>query len=152
MKRSREAEDDDDADCAVEDDRSSVSPRHHDDLPAAKLAGLDPAHAAQDPAGGIDMKCSLPGHAESLSFTSYDEYQTHYQKSHTNRCLECRGNFPSAHLLGVHIEECHDSFVAVKREKGEHTVRSPIIPRPTSADLFTVLLFRRGVREEVPDA
>lgn len=125
MKRSREAEDDRDSDYAVEDDQNPVSIRYLDGLPAAKLAGLDPVEATQDPSEGIVMKCSLPGHAETLSFTSYDEYQTHYQKSHTNRCLECRSNFPTTHLLGVHIEECHDSFVAVKREKGEHTVGPP---------------------------
>ncbi|KAJ4262199.1 hypothetical protein NW757_000464 [Fusarium falciforme] len=67
------------------------------------------------------MRCNLPPHREPLAFKTYDEYEVHYNKSHTNRCLECRKNFPSEHLLNVHIEECHDPLVTVKREKGEHT-------------------------------
>ncbi|KAM5351544.1 hypothetical protein ACJ41O_004267 [Fusarium nematophilum] len=67
------------------------------------------------------MRCTLPPHREHLAFKSYDEYEVHYQKSHTNRCLECHKNFPSEHLLNVHIEEYHDPLVSVKREKGEHT-------------------------------
>ncbi|RSL51999.1 hypothetical protein CEP54_011121 [Fusarium duplospermum] len=74
------------------------------------------------------MRCNLPPHREALAFKTYDEYEVHYNKSHTNRCLECRKNFPSEHLLNVHIEECHDPLVTVKREKGEHTVSSS--PRP----------------------
>lgn len=67
------------------------------------------------------MRCSLPPHAEVLVFKSYDEFETHYSKFHTNRCLECRKSFPSQHLLDLHLEECHDAFTAVRREKGEHT-------------------------------
>nr|XP_036578275.1 C2H2 type zinc finger domain protein [Colletotrichum truncatum]KAF6785476.1 C2H2 type zinc finger domain protein [Colletotrichum truncatum] len=67
------------------------------------------------------MKCSLPPHKEAISFKSYDEYETHYIKAHMNRCLECGRNLPSEHLLNVHHEECHDSFAAVRRERGEHT-------------------------------
>jgi len=71
------------------------------------------------------MRCSLPPHREPLFFATYEDYETHYQKTHTNRCLECRRNFPSAHLLGVHIEEMHDSFAQVMRDRGERTVISP---------------------------
>lgn len=74
------------------------------------------------------MRCNLPPHREPLAFKTYDEYEVHYNKSHTNRCLECRKNFPSEHLLNVHIEECHDPLVTVKREKGEHTVSSSPCP------------------------
>jgi hypothetical protein len=103
--------------------------------PAAKIVELDPAVLAQENVNGTGplvsqqgrqqqstMKCSLPPHREGLAFASYAEYESHYRKAHTNRCVECRKNFPSEHLLNVHIEECHDSFVAVKRERGEHTV------------------------------
>ena len=45
--------------------------------------------------------------------------------------------FRSAHLLDLHIEECHDAFLALKREKGEHTVRHSalflLVPRLASA-------------------
>lgn len=63
----------------------------------------------------------MPPHKEPLCFKTYGEYEAHYNKAHTNRCVECRRNFPSEHLLGVHIEDCHDAIVAVLREKGEHT-------------------------------
>lgn len=120
MKRSREeVEDEHDTENEV-----ANPPKYStiDSLQTVRLAELDQSDTLLEGDTGIDMRCSLPGHAETISFNSYDEYQSHYQKTHTNRCLECRNNFPSSHLLGVHIEECHDSFVAVKREKGEHTV------------------------------
>ncbi|KAL2137375.1 hypothetical protein VTI74DRAFT_3315 [Chaetomium olivicolor] len=87
--------------------------------PVAKITELDLSDRENDT--GIKMRCSLPPHKEPLTFSSYGEYETHYRDQHTNRCLECRKNFPSAHLLGLHIEETHDSFVQVKREKGERT-------------------------------
>lgn len=95
--------------------------------PAAKLIDLE-----QDASGDqstLSIKCSMPPHKPGLSFKTYDEYETHYNKTHVNRCLECGKNLPSGHLLNVHIEECHDVFVAVKRDRGEHTV-SPQLPAP----------------------
>ncbi|KXX80472.1 hypothetical protein MMYC01_202461 [Madurella mycetomatis] len=97
-----------------------LAPINRDDntlQPAAKLAWLD----LSDNDGGVHMRCSLPPHKESLVFSSYGEYETHYKNQHTNRCAQCRKNFPSAHLLGLHIEETHDAFVLVKRERGERT-------------------------------
>lgn len=88
--------------------------------PAAKIAGLDPTESLSQPR--MQMKCLLPPHKDTLVFSTYSEYESHYNSIHTNRCLECRKNFPSSHLLGLHIEENHDSFTAVKRDKGEHTV------------------------------
>ncbi|GAB1320178.1 Zinc finger protein 511 [Madurella fahalii] len=85
--------------------------------PPAKLAELD----LPDNDRGVQMLCSLPPHKEPLVFSSYGEYEMHYRNQHTNRCAQCRKNFPSAHLLGLHIEETHDSFVLVKRERGERT-------------------------------
>ncbi|KAL7937692.1 hypothetical protein V8C35DRAFT_293260 [Trichoderma chlorosporum] len=67
------------------------------------------------------MRCSLPPHREPLGFRLYSDYETHYHNFHTNRCIECRKNFPTDHLLGIHIEECHDPLAKVAREKGEHT-------------------------------
>lgn len=88
--------------------------------PAAKIAELDPAESPSQ--AGMQMKCSLPPHKDILVFSTYSEYESHYNSTHTNRCLECRKNFPSAYLLGLHIEENHDSFMSVKRDRGEHTV------------------------------
>jgi hypothetical protein len=68
------------------------------------------------------MHCSLPPHRGTLTFNSYEEYDVHYAKTHVNRCLECRKNFPTEHFLNIHIEENHDSLISVRRERGERTV------------------------------
>lgn len=68
------------------------------------------------------MKCSLPPHAATLSFSTYEEFEVHYAKVHGNRCPECRKNFPSEHFLGLHIEENHDPLVDARKAKGEKTV------------------------------
>lgn len=104
--------------------------------PAAKIAELDPTESRSEV--GIQMKCSLPPHRDTLVFSTYSEYESHYNSTHTNRCLECRKNFPSSHILGLHIEENHDSFMAVKRDRGEHTVRSA--PSSLSSSLSSPVL------------
>ncbi|KAH7321574.1 hypothetical protein BKA65DRAFT_608779 [Rhexocercosporidium sp. MPI-PUGE-AT-0058] len=68
-----------------------------------------------------EMRCSLPPHRGTLTFASFEEYDIHYAKTHTNRCLECRKNFPTEHFLNLHIEENHDAMVSVLRERGEKT-------------------------------
>ncbi|KAI1434914.1 hypothetical protein GGR50DRAFT_363325 [Xylaria sp. CBS 124048] len=87
--------------------------------PAAKITELD--ESAIDTSSDVAMRCSLPPHREMLSFMTYGDYETHYSKSHTNRCVECHKNFPSEHLLNIHFEDCHDAFAAVKRDRGERT-------------------------------
>ncbi|KAH9884431.1 hypothetical protein F4778DRAFT_787735 [Xylariomycetidae sp. FL2044] len=116
MKRSREPEEEFIASSPdAEDGQEHASTRP----PAAKIIEVD--ESALDATSSVEMKCSLPPHREVLSFKTYEEYESHYSKAHMNRCIECRKNFPSEHLLNVHHEDCHDSFAAVKREKGEHT-------------------------------
>ncbi|KAG7290923.1 hypothetical protein NEMBOFW57_000928 [Staphylotrichum longicolle] len=87
--------------------------------PAAKMAELDLSD--KDNASHVTMHCSLPPHREPVAFSSYSAYETHYRDQHTNRCAECRKNFPSAHLLSLHIEEMHDSFVQARKERGDRT-------------------------------
>lgn len=99
--------------------------------PAAKIAGLDES-AVDETSASSAMRCALPGHREPMAFRTYAEYEAHYHKTHTNRCGECRKNFPSEHLLNLHIEEAHDAFAAVLREKGERTVRTPQTSHPSS--------------------
>ncbi|KAK3952740.1 hypothetical protein QBC32DRAFT_340679 [Pseudoneurospora amorphoporcata] len=136
MKRSREPEEEDPL-CQQQTASSPYPDQQHSDdttgtttsrstsadvsrsPPAAKIAELDPTESPSQ--AGMQMKCSLPPHKDTLVFSTYSEYESHYNSTHTNRCLECRKNFPSAHLLGLHIEENHDSFMAVKRDRGEHT-------------------------------
>ncbi|KAI1505564.1 zinc finger protein [Biscogniauxia marginata] len=117
MKRSREPEEEASPEPAVGLFHGVTS--QEAGLPASKITELD--ESAIDTSEDVAMRCSLPPHREVMSFGTYGEYEAHYSKTHTNRCVECRKNFPSEHLLNVHFEDCHDVFAAVKREKGEHT-------------------------------
>lgn len=117
MKRSREPEEEAEPNTPTSD----LGPASREgSQPASKVVGLDPAENSSR--SGVAMRCSLPPHTEVLVFRTYDEFETHYNNSHTNRCLECKKSFPSQYLLDLHHEECHDAFSAVRREKGEHTV------------------------------
>lgn len=151
MKRSREPEEPppspppiSDSDLEISDPsgsgvRSIVVPdsshgaRGAPDEPRAKIVGLslDPDSDDDDDdhntaVGGVQkadpaaMSCLL--HRERMDFPTYDAYEAHYSKEHLNRCIECRRNFPSPLYLSLHGDEWHDPFVAVKRDKGEHTV------------------------------
>ncbi|OLN81466.1 Zinc finger protein 511 [Colletotrichum chlorophyti] len=118
MKRSREAEQEEHSSGHSAEARSSPVYVDSDDR-VVKITELDTS--AEGASNDVAMKCSMPPHREVLTFRSYDEYEAHYIKTHTNRCLECGRNLPSEHLLNVHHEECHDSFAAVRRKRGEHT-------------------------------
>ena len=83
-------------------------------------AAHTPKYASVEPEEPSTMRCLLPPH-KPLSFTTYDEYESHYQQAHTNRCTDCRKNFPTSHFVDVHIAENHDPIVAAKREAGEKT-------------------------------
>lgn len=84
-----------------------------------KLVHIDTEFAVSEPPAV--MKCLLPPH-DPMGFASYEEYDVHYQKMHTNRCSECQKNFPDEHVLHLHISENHDPFVAARRDRGEQTV------------------------------
>ncbi|OAQ84512.1 zinc finger domain-containing protein [Purpureocillium lilacinum] len=129
MKRSREPEEEDDDEEQAQGPDPRVTQRKattplsmpgSPQRPPSKIPELDTAiDDTQD--DSCTMRCSLPPHKSPISFSSYGDYETHYHQFHTNRCLECSKNFPSDHLLGVHIEEWHDPLVKVRRDKGEHT-------------------------------
>lgn len=68
------------------------------------------------------MKCSLPGHLEGLSFSSFEDFEIHHSKFHAHRCPECHNNFPSELYLELHIGENHDPLAEARRAKGEKTV------------------------------
>ncbi|KAI4279666.1 MAG: hypothetical protein LQ337_000108 [Flavoplaca oasis] len=81
-------------------------------------------HVSEDPArASIAMKCSLAPHPETIVFNTFEEFEVHYAQIHTNRCSECRKNFPTEHFLGLHISENHDPLVAARRAKEEKTKR-----------------------------
>ncbi|KAK2592959.1 hypothetical protein QQS21_009325 [Conoideocrella luteorostrata] len=118
MKRSREPDEILEPGCEDEDAERFASR----DSPLASARTPQPASVVEDEVGDTTtMRCSLPPHKQPVAFRSYQEYESHYNMFHTNRCLECRKNFPSEHLLSVHIEEYHDPLVRVRRDKGEHT-------------------------------
>ncbi|TAQ90415.1 hypothetical protein B7494_g1244 [Chlorociboria aeruginascens] len=87
---------------------------------STKIIHLDTSGEASS--SPFEMRCSLPPHRQTLAFASYEDYEVHYNKTHVNRCLECRKNFPTEHFLNLHIEENHDSLVSVKKDRGEKTV------------------------------
>ncbi|KAJ5689155.1 hypothetical protein N7462_003547 [Penicillium macrosclerotiorum] len=66
------------------------------------------------------MHCSLPPH-ETLGFSSYEDYEVHYNQVHTNQCMQCLKNLPSQTLLDLHIEENHDALTEARRARGEKT-------------------------------
>ncbi|KAL4909446.1 hypothetical protein BDW74DRAFT_81137 [Aspergillus multicolor] len=79
------------------------------------------SHSSTTPTAEEVMRCSLPPHREALSFSSYEDYEVHYQQAHVNRCNQCGKNFPTDLFLNLHIEENHDSLVATRRDRGEKT-------------------------------
>ncbi|TVY26138.1 Zinc finger protein [Lachnellula hyalina] len=99
-------------------DTPAVSITH---FSASKFLQLDPDSSSGETTHHTEMRCSLPPHRETLSFPSLEIYEVHYNKTHLNRCLECRKNFPTEHFLNLHIEENHDALVSVRRERGEKT-------------------------------
>jgi hypothetical protein len=107
MKRLREAEE-------VSGDEDG---RGCDETRFPKVIELDDS----DQTGGIEFKCSLPPHKSLVTFTTYQEYEAHYQAQHQHRC-QCRKNFPSAYFLALHLEEEHSALTAVKRDRGDRTV------------------------------
>ena len=98
----------------------AVSPiSANDSVHSSKIAHLDASSASIEKPEV--MKCLLPPH-QPLSFSSYEDYDVHYQKNHVNRCSECHKNFPSDHYLGLHIAENHDPLNEARRARGEKTV------------------------------
>lgn len=67
------------------------------------------------------MYCDLPPHKETLSFMTYEDYEVHYSKSHTNRCSACGKNFPTSHFLNLHMEENHNPMREALAARGEKT-------------------------------
>ena len=116
-KRVREDEtvssnEDEEASGSSEAASRSSSPEREVHTP--KYTSLEPEQ--QPPA----MRCLLAPH-KPLDFATYAEYELHYQKTHTNRCTDCKRNFPSSHFLSLHIAENHDPIIATKRDADEKT-------------------------------
>lgn len=119
MKRSREPEEDCEPSSTTEQDVAIV--------PVSKFVGLDTDDSHSD--STTDIKCSLPGHGHGMRFATYQDYESHYHKAHSNRCLDCRRNFPSSHILNLHIREFHDALTELRKEKGDHIVSGCLFKR-----------------------
>ncbi|KAL8388506.1 hypothetical protein RB595_009201 [Gaeumannomyces hyphopodioides] len=118
MKRSREPEEESPASSP----EGIASPPAYEmgPEPVPKMRGLDGNETSTGTStAATTLRCTL--HPHILIFATFNEYDAHYNKQHVNRCHECNKNFPSDHILSLHIEECHDSFVAALRDKGERT-------------------------------
>ncbi|KAI9690126.1 MAG: hypothetical protein M1822_009087 [Bathelium mastoideum] len=83
-----------------------------------KYVQLDDKPSASKHADSI--VCQLPPH-DHLHLSSIGDFETHYQKEHVHRCIECHKNLPSDHFLGLHISENHDPLSEIRRERGEKT-------------------------------
>ncbi|KAJ5191671.1 uncharacterized protein N7498_010656 [Penicillium cinerascens] len=92
--------------------------------PTPKTATPEPdskiLHRHPDPVAEV-MQCALPPHRETLSFSSYEDYEVHYRQAHVNRCSQCSKNFPTGHFLNLHIEENHDPLASARRARGDKT-------------------------------
>jgi len=89
-----------------------------DDVRPDKITALD-THS--DASLMSIMQCSLPPHANALSFVSIDDFEVHYAKEHSNRCSDCGKNFPTARFLLLHIDENHNPLREALQAKGEKT-------------------------------
>lgn len=104
---------------------SSLSPTPDPPSPALIDAPIHRSKYIQTsdkPSPRAVMKCSLPPHHDTISFSTFDEFEIHYAKEHAHRCSECRKNFPTEHFLGLHISENHDPLTEARIAKGEKTV------------------------------
>lgn len=129
MKRSRELEDEDKSVSGYSQDAAII--------PVSKIITLDTEDSESHQATNPVIQCSLPGHAPGVSFTNYAEYEKHYSRVHSNRCLECKKIFPTSHILSLHIQEHHDALTEIKRDKGESTVSLILDVHPLGKSMLT---------------
>lgn len=104
----------------------SLSPTPDPSSPASTDAPVHPSKYIQtsdERSTRRVMKCSLPPHQDTISFSTFEEFELHYAREHAHRCSECRKNFPTEHFLGLHISENHDPLTEARRANEEKTVR-----------------------------
>jgi hypothetical protein len=121
------------------DESNSLNDYPEEPASAKKALQMDTQTASPT----VEFHCHLPPHKGQLTFYSHGDYEVHYIKEHTNRCTECGKNFPTQHILGLHIEETHDPVVQAKRDRGETNVS--IISPCFLLELPKNLLFPRAL-------
>ncbi|KAI9323887.1 hypothetical protein BX666DRAFT_1847856, partial [Dichotomocladium elegans] len=52
-------------------------------------------------------------------FPNTAAYALHYEVCHAHACIECHKPFPSAIFLDIHLDECHNVLLQIKKERGE---------------------------------
>lgn len=52
-------------------------------------------------------------------FSSMERYEAHYYSIHSYICQQCGKNFPSDRFLDLHIDEWHNPFTEISRDRGE---------------------------------
>nr|POF24070.1 zinc finger protein 511 [Quercus suber] len=100
------------------DNASSQAPLHTNsiDVHTAKFTQLSSPDRTSAPL--VPINCHLPPHPP-LEFPTALHYERHYIAAHANCCTACHANFPSSHLLALHITEHHDPIALAKRDRGE---------------------------------
>jgi len=91
------------------------SPERGESRSPAKLSATDMTMSQ------VAMQCSLPPHRGPLDFATIEDFELHYAKDHSNRCVSCGKNFPTAHFLTLHIDENHNTLREARQAKGEKT-------------------------------
>ncbi|XP_050323737.1 protein lethal(2)k10201 [Bactrocera neohumeralis] len=64
-----------------------------------------------------DLFCDVPGC--QIAFENSASYQAHFYNVHRYLCSVCRRCLPTAHLLRLHILECHDSYFIIRAKRGD---------------------------------
>ncbi|KXS11101.1 hypothetical protein M427DRAFT_91979, partial [Gonapodya prolifera JEL478] len=70
------------------------------------------------------IRCTLHPTCRFLPPLTIPLYEKHYTRVHTNRCAVCVRTLPTPRLLEIHVQECHDSWFAVRAGRGESMVCS----------------------------
>lgn len=65
------------------------------------------------------IACSIP--PCMLQFENYLEYELHCITFHIHECHECHKRFPTNQFLEIHIDENHNPFWKIARDKGENS-------------------------------
>lgn len=67
-----------------------------------------------------EIRCTIPPcHVNPICFRDYLTYEAHIMSTHNHICAECHKRFPSESFLYIHIDENHNPFFQISKERGE---------------------------------
>lgn len=67
----------------------------------------------------VIISCTFPPcHNNSPRFRDYFLYEAHIIQCHSFACSQCHKKFPSDSLLDIHIDENHNPFFQLEKERG----------------------------------